>query len=189
MMTFLSTFNLKKRGLHRLVNQMIDIMSMCGKQPKIHKINVANEKKEEKSENIIIQSIDVNENNKNNENNENNIELNTFVPNQNIYKILIGNKLKIISKQIGSTPGVKKTFTVKPDQIYHIHIDIMKGDDMNVIAWIKDLKSNKVTIYEDLNNIEYHNKDTKRVDIGISLRNPKYNDLFYVNKFTFGEHV
>ena len=117
----------------------------------------------------------------------NNIELTSFVLNQNAYKIMIGSKLKVISKQIGSTPGVKKTLSVKPGKIYRMNVEVIKGEDINIIVWIKDLKTGKTITYDNLNDIEYHNKITRRVDMGVSLKSPKYNDIFYLNKFTIAE--
>ncbi|MHA1344117.1 MAG: hypothetical protein ACTSQG_09035, partial [Promethearchaeota archaeon] len=208
MITLVSLFNLKRMGLYRLVSKMIDILSVCGKSSSIKMNNerVINDKEDSK---IIEQKIEKNDKDKNDkekndkdkndkdkndeEKNDkkkleiNNIELTSFVLNQNAYKIMIGSKLKVISKQIGSTPGVKKTLSVKPGKIYRMNVEVIKGEDINIIVWIKDLKTGKTITYDNLNDIEYHNKITRRVDMGGSLKSPKYNDIFYLNKFTIAE--
>ncbi len=122
-------------------------------------------------------------NNKNDENQLNNdekvVKLNRFKSNQNVITILDKNKLKIISKQTRSTPGVKATISVTPYQKYKFKIDIEKPKDVIIFFWIKNLKTLKLIKYEN-DDIEYNNLNTKRIDIGISIHNPKVNDIFYL---------
>ena len=201
MITLLQNYNIKKNGLLTLINRLINILKKCdGTGPVLnHTINilppkqqliikqqipkpepklVASEVVKAPVNNFLKKKITspINEN----------IDLKRFTINQNAYIVNMGNKIKVISKQIGSTPGIKRTFSVKQKKSYKISVDVVGGEDMRIFLWIKDLKTGKVTKYNDLNDIKYDNKMSRRVDIGISLHDPKYGDIFYVNDFSIG---
>lgn len=168
-----------KSEIKKIDTKKIDIKKIDTKKIDIKKVDT--KKIDIKKEKKIIEG-------KQGESNESKIfDLNSFTVNQNAYKIMVGNRLKIISKQIGSTPGVKVSIPVKPGQKYKFTPDVEYGEDMNIILWIKELKFGRVITFSDLDNIEYNNKFAKSIDVGLSIKSAKYNDIFYVNKFEMME--
>ena len=113
--------------------------------------------------------------------NSRNLDLSKFIANQNVLTIKRGKKLKIICKQNNSTPGIKTIITVIPNKKYKIYIDVEAN--LKLFFWIKDLKTNKIIKYNNLDNIVYDNNNIKRISVGISIHNPKHNDIFYLKKF------
>lgn len=107
------------------------------------------------------------------------LNLNTFLPNQRIYKIMVDKKLKVIIKQNGSTPGVKKRVIFGKKEKCVINVDITYGRKMKPFLWFKE--GNKITKVDKLKNVEYVGDGI--VEVGVFMEESKINDIFYLNKF------
>lgn len=146
-----------KYNLKSFVTKMINIISDC---------------------NIYLNPIKIKDGEK--------INLNVFESNQKISKIMINNKLKIIVKKVGSTPGVRKAFILNPNRKYIINVNVTFGKKMNPFLWIRNVKTNNSVRYpidksDEICSYEYESVEGGNVEIGILMDNPKYNDIYYVN--------
>ena len=96
-----------------------------------------------------------------------------------------GKLTKVICKQNESTPGVKKTISVKPNRSYMINIYGVDGN--NLFLWIKDLRTNKITKFDKFMGNTYKNGLSKRIVIGVSTSKPKIGESFLIKHFTIKE--
>jgi hypothetical protein len=118
------------------------------------------------------------------------VDLSVFEPNQKISKIMVDNKLKVIVKKVGSTPGIRKAFVLKPNKKYLIKLSVTVGKKMMPFLWIRDVKTNTSIRHEidksdEVCSYEYESGEGGNVEIGILLSKPKYNDIYYVNELSF----
>lgn len=110
-----------------------------------------------------------------------NISIQTFLPHKKIYKIMTNGKLKIIVKQDGSTPGIRRRIRFEPKVNYEINVDLTYGEDVRPFLWIRNVRTNEVIRKDELKNVRYEGDGD--VDMGIFLHSPKMNDIFYLNEF------
>ena len=101
-------------------------------------------------------------------------------PNLNV--ILDNNK--IIAKQSISTPGIYKIFDVTNNTNYSIKLkEFDRGISNRLYLWIASVNNItlKLSLIEDIEKLEFHNKFLPKIKIGILFKSPKYNDFFQLN--------
>lgn len=96
-----------------------------------------------------------------------------YLKNQNVNIIENNNYISITSKQLNSTPGIKKLFDIKPKTKYLIKVEGYKSCENPVNLWIG--QTNNITILYDIN--KYELKTTNKI-IELEYYNEKYNQIY-----------